>query len=380
MLTLEDLTPEIKAKIPLYKEKATKDLYSGKEYKEWKREDCKNYIQKTLDIAEVDENPIILIGNNIKEFKMLQKFADRPDFRKTLQQLFLIKNGNSAQKFITIPRVKGLEFISDQIALEVPERIEIKFEKEQPQPKDLSFAAKHDFIFLLSEYSRVYVTWYKFLKEEFNIVVDKGLDKDIDFLYENVNKASIAKVYITDEIIFVLRMPSKIIRNEEFFHAPFNEGAIQYPGEHFYYLNGRRVDNDLYESYFDKSLTFNDFVQLQNEEDKAAIITLIKENEGNEGVMKFLGAKLVDEQVIQHTPEYSETQKLYRTEQKFNWANDSKGNSNVQLAWNEMQCPSTGQTYLIETCPTFNSVIESAKWLRPKQIPFELDYKWVSAN
>ena len=38
MKTLKDLTPEIRAKIPLYKERAIKNLYNGTEYADWKPE------------------------------------------------------------------------------------------------------------------------------------------------------------------------------------------------------------------------------------------------------------------------------------------------------------------------------------------------------
>ena len=127
------------------------------------------------------------------------------------------------------------------------------------------------------------------------------------------------------------------------------------------------------------TITFDEFIKLENEEDKAAIISAKKERHGNSHVLEFLGAEIVDEQTITHETSL-EVQRLYKTKKRFEWANDSKGNSNVQLAWNEMQCPSTGQTYLIETCPTFKSVVESAKWLRPSFVPADVDYKWQSAN
>jgi hypothetical protein len=45
-----------------------------------------------------------------------------------------------------------------------------------------------------------------------------------------------------------------------------------------------------------------------------------------------------------------------------------------------MTCPSTGSVYLIETCPSFTDVIESAKYLRPSNVPMDLQYLWQRAN
>ena len=118
----------------------------------------------------------------------------------------------------------------------------------------------------------------------------------------------------------------------------------------------------------------------KNEDIRASIITLIKERSGNEGLMKFLNATLVDEKKVEHENGYSETLRIWKTKQKYSFLVDSKGNTNVPYAWIEMICPSTGQTYLIDTCPTFKDAIECAKWHRPKMVPSSVPYVWQSAN
>jgi hypothetical protein len=97
-------------------------------------------------------------------------------------------------------------------------------------------------------------------------------------------------------------------------------------------------------------------------------------------LIEFLGAVKVDEQELTHANGYVETLKLYKTKERYAEAQNSKGQENQPYAWIEMKCPSTGQTYLIDTCPTFNDVVECAKWHRPTGVPMNLNYIWQSAN
>ena len=70
MKTLEDLTPEILAKIPLYKEKCVKELYNGTEYANWKREYTVDYIEYIYKLCDKSK-PVVIVANNIEEYKRL---------------------------------------------------------------------------------------------------------------------------------------------------------------------------------------------------------------------------------------------------------------------------------------------------------------------
>jgi hypothetical protein len=181
-------------------------------------------------------------------------------------------------------------------------------------------------------------------------------------------------------------------------------GALIYDNDHPYnFINNREVEEELINAYHDKTMTFEWFNSLHNEEDKAAIVTLIKENEGEQGLLNFLGAELVDEIVFNHPeedvyvitydedgpiyektgekkPGYQDIHRLYRTTKTFEWASDKDLNRNVPLAWQEMSCASTGQTYLISVCPTIQTAEEGAKYLRPSVVPQSVPYVWQSAN
>jgi len=239
-------------------------------------------------------------------------------------------------------------------------------------------SVKYNWLFLTTEYTRIYLMWYKFIKDEFLIKCKK--EKELDYLYNKINSANISKLFLCKKIVLILRMPKKILRNNIGFHCISNDGAIQYDNQKIHYINGRKISSWIFDKYFNKTLTFNDFVKLENEDEKAGIITLIKGNEGNDAVLTFLGAEIIDKQTIKHTNDYSEGLTLYKTRMSYSFAQNSKGKLNQPLAWIRMVCPSTGAIYLIDTCPLFNDVIECAKFHRPQNIPIELSYLWSSAN
>ncbi len=360
MKTIKDFTPEIKAKIPDYISRAKDDLYSGVEAANWKKEDTIVYLNKVYQYSQ-KELPAVVVANNPEEYKM---FFD------------LLFNGKKNKKF-----EKTIEKIVEDKNNGKESKEELNIEETLRKTKwnsGSAIEAKYDYLFLTSEYARVYLMWYRFIHKEFDIPFSKS--EDLEWFYQHINQASISRCYFTEKICLVLRMPSKIIRNEVGFHS-IHEPAIQFVGGFgAYYLNGRRVPNWVFENFENGTLTFDMLNNEKNEDIRASIITLIKERSGNEGLMKFLNATLVDEKKVEHENGYSETLRIWKTKQKYSFLVDSKGNTDVPYAWIEMICPSTGQTYLIDTCPTFKDAIECAKWHRPKMVPSSVPYVWQSAN
>jgi hypothetical protein len=97
-------------------------------------------------------------------------------------------------------------------------------------------------------------------------------------------------------------------------------------------------------------------------------------------MMEFLEAYEYGRDEITHTNGDVETLILYRTKETFPELQDINGNSDVPLCWLRLVCPSTGQNYLISTDSSFKTPIEAAKYHRPEEVPFDLDYSWFSRN
>lgn len=366
MKNLSDYTEEIKSKINIYKDKCVNDLYNGTEHSLWKREYTVNYINYIYKLSNEKDKPVVVIADNIIEYKLYFNLLFNELYNKKSTKII-----NSVHKIINDPNSSS-EDISNS------EKLILDLKNDLSHMKTNLIKAETHYLFICSEYARVYLMWFKFIKDEFKL--STSVEEKLDWLYDNVNKSNMAKAFFCKNIVLVLRMPKKIKRNSVGFHSVDNEGAIIYDNQKLHYINGRSIPNWVFDKYFSKTLTFEDFVNEDNEDIKAGIITLIKENEGNEGLIKFLDAIKVDEQIIHHANNYSETMILYKTKSKYSFLKDSKGNTDVSYAWLSMNCPSTGSNYLIDTCPTFTDVLECAKWHRPNQINSKIPYFWQSAN
>lgn len=231
-----------------------------------------------------------------------------------------------------------------------------------------------------SWHASAFNSWLSFYNY-FNNEIFKLDKSDLLNKYSEILDLNIFWSICFDTHCFVSKNAIKFNRNNRGELHSTTEAAIQFRGGYsLYFVNGRAIEEDLFKKINNNNFSFTEFQKLNNEDQKAAIITIIKENRGNQGVLDFLDAEIISKETVKHTNTYSEDFILYKSKTSFNWANDSKGNQNVKLAWLSMICPSTGQNYLIEVCPTFNKAINAAKWIRPKQVPIDLPYIWQSAN
>jgi len=228
------------------------------------------------------------------------------------------------------------------------------------------------------------ISWYKFIKDEFNINSEIGIKLDsLSELYENSN---IYSAIFSELVCVVSKYPKHIYVNIEKNLHNTTSSSIEWgcltdltKWENLF-VNGRNVPSNLFNKVINNKFTFNEFKKLNNEDEKACVLTMIKENKGNEGLMDFLNAICIDSKTIKHENSYEEIIELYQTKEKFDILQNSKGEFNQPYAWIKMTCPSTKSTYLIDTCPTFTDVVECAKWHRPKTVPTSIGYIWQSAN
>lgn len=355
MKTLKDLTPEIRAEIEVWKKECVEDLYSGKEYREFKPENCVKYVEYVYNLAERPK-PIVVIADTPEEYKRIFKVLWNPETLENTGKLVdrMHKDLNAGKE---VDYTELNKLVASKPTEDIP-------------------TTSH-YLFLLSAYARVYLMWYVFINRKFDVPTSK--QKELDWLWENVKQSGIGRVYMCEQICLVLRLPSKIIRNEIGFHS-VSEGAIQYPDRQYYYINGRSFPEEYVKAYQEKKLTLDMFNSEQNEDVRGGIITMIKEIEGEDGVMKFLNAEIIDTATLVHDKGYMETVRLAKTKDNYSWAQDSKGNTNVPLAWVNETCPSTGTSYFIPCCPTCQTAEEAIKSARPTRVPKNIPYFWNSAS
>lgn len=222
----------------------------------------------------------------------------------------------------------------------------------------------------LNTYSNYgWVTFYDFF-EKIGI-----LDNELFRKYKKLIAAGAFYVYEFEKFVFAIQPPQNISRNEEGQLHNVTGKAVEFSdGVGYYYVNGREMPDHI----FEQELTFEKFQQERNEDIKAGMVTIIKERDGNEGLLKFLKAEMVDEKHVKHSEDYSEVIRLYKTSEVFSFLQDRHGNMGQPYCWLEIKCPSTGSTYLIDSSADFTDALEAAKFARPTFVPQELTYQWAN--
>ena len=222
-----------------------------------------------------------------------------------------------------------------------------------------------------------WLTFYSFFNKEVGLIPEFA--EKIEFLIKCC-ESSFIQIQL-DGMCIVSKYPTFISRNSNNDLHNTSKAAIQFAdgyGQH--YVNGRFIEPEIFEDSQTLEGAKKQFFATDNEDIKACVITIVKENFGNQGVLDMLGAVEVDSKDVVHANGYIETIKLFKTKEKFSFLQNSKGELNQPYAWIQMVCPSTGNTYLIDTCPSFKDAVECAKWHRPETVPSSIPYVWQSAN
>lgn len=361
MKTIIDLTPEIKANIQIYKDKAVNDLYNGTENKNWNRKDTVEYIEYVYKLGKQEHKPIVVIANNPLEYRQYYNliFNDKINdkYVKLINYMWCVKNN---KKVFDAAFYKELQTSTNS---EVNAELSSEIDK----------VPNHHWLFLTSEYSRIYLMWYKFLQDEFKL--DNKKSEELNWLYEKVNSANIAKSYLCEKVVLILRMPEKINRVNNNFHCQ-TDAAIIYKNQKLYYIYGVKITEEILTALNNKTYTFKDFSLEKNEEIKSAILNFFEENYGGEYVFRFLSEYLKEIDTYVHK---KEEKYLENTTQSQNIGVYTlfKGNINdIDIAYVRCFCPSTDRMFFLGV----NNEIDNAKDAIASlcQVPSELKDNLVS--
>lgn len=258
----------------------------------------------------------------------------------------------------------GIQF--DDIALKRTLLENLYVEHYQPV-QDMISGCRKNGINLKKELKRIaYIDYY----------VQLGDFISTDFLHlKNLCCSGVYHVFFWDDCVFALTDPK--IRLDEFrqLHSS-TYPAIEWPqGPKSYYIYGREMPEWIFTDYGTERL-YRRFLAEENEDIRSGIITLIKEREGDRGLLDFLKAELVDKKEIIHFSGYKEILRLFKTKEKFDYLQNRHGIFNQPYCWSEFTCPSTAATYLIDNSADFTDAVKAAKFLRPDFVSPNLTYKW----
>ena len=387
MKTIKDLTPAIKAKIPMYKSIVRDNLYSGKEHQTNKREDTVKYIEKIYEIAK-QPKPVVLIAKNPLQY---QQYFRLLHTKKVLNKIKLIhynKNKSITENISNeldselynelnrelynelgneLRNELGNELnnelynelyneLNNELRNELYNELrnELRNELNNELDSELrnelgnelgNLQVKSHWLSFCSCYSRVMLTWYYFIHKELNVSTSKS--KELCELYELINKTFIARCYFTKGYVLVLKTPSKILRNEIGFNS-IDSPAIQFEGNYgMYYINGRKLNKQTFDKVLGKEYTFEEFAKEDNEDVKSAILSLMEQKFGEQYAIDFIGSILNEVDTYIHK---KEDKYLEGTTQGMNIGVYTlmKGDlDNNTIAYVRCFCPSTDRMFYL---------------------------------
>tara|TARA_R110001599_G_scaffold162606_2_gene351896 strand:+ start:7753 stop:8718 length:966 start_codon:yes stop_codon:yes gene_type:complete len=208
------------------------------------------------------------------------------------------------------------------------------------------------------------------------VTLDKDLLERFKVMVEIIESGCFMSIQL-EGLCIVSKMPIKLNHDEENrLHSIDEPSVVFLDGYKQYYVANRFIEAEIFEACDDlkkaKSIFFNE----ENEDVKAVMCFIIRERYGDRRLLEMLNADLYAVKKIHHNEGYTETLKLYRTSDSYEFLMDSKEIPNQPYCWLEYTCPSTNTIYLIDTFADFKCPLEAAKFHRPNGIPFDTEYKW----
>jgi hypothetical protein len=410
MKTLKDLTPEILAKIPEYQARAIEGVFDGGRYRKFNIENAKAAVKWNYEkcdyktpIVLVAENPLEqqLMYNYLNVNKYLERVVDtlnhdtlkvkingkeheipsylvlyfdiegiKPQRAKTaegglhrvvqgqLNDLFVKKYGFDLKN----PDWDKLETEMSAICQKTPQKIDLT--EEVIDLNDYSVIMRtnnNNYLFTLNVYSDSYYTWYKFIKEEFNLPL--SIEKEFEECFALQRASGVFSCIFAEEVAVVCKYSLKVTQETSgLFRLHNTEGNAVEWGQSFvycdgYYVQGRNLPEELFLKLKSGKYTVEDFAKEQDEEIKSASIAFLQETKGDDFLVSFFrdNLKEVDTFVDRKADKYLEgTTKGMNIGVYTLFKGEINGTS---IAYVRCYCPSTDRMFFLGV----NSTEKSAK-------------------
>lgn len=180
-----------------------------------------------------------------------------------------------------------------------------------------------------------------------------------------------------DKYVFVSKNAVKYNRDEQFnLHSVHEPAIIFKDGYHQYFVHGVFFTDELFMKVKNKQITFEELLKEQNEEIKAAIMSMIEELFGTEYLAKFISDVLteVDTYVDKKSEKF-----LEKTTKGMNIGVYTllKGKiDNTELSYIRCYCPSTDRMFFLGADTSINNAKDAIASLYriPKKLVDEIKY------
>jgi hypothetical protein len=291
MKTLQDLTPEIIAKIPQYQERAVEGVYDGGRYYNFDLEKAKKAIDYNYTQAGFTPPKEYIVVENILEQQMVYQ------------------------------KLSG----------------------------DKSIA--NSYLFTLNVYSDCYFTWFKFIKDEFKLPLT--IEEEFETHFKLQHESGIYSCILGEETAIICKYPKEIHQEKSGqFRLHNTQGpAVVWGGCEYdfdlYYIQGRCISKELFDKLSAGKYTVKDFVNENDEEIKSACVAYLQETKGDDYLVSFFKDHLTE---VNTFVDKKDDQFMEGTTQSMNVGVYSlfKGNINdTEIAYVRCYCPSTDRMFFL---------------------------------
>jgi len=363
--TLNDFTPEMEAKIPLYIAEALEGVFDGKRFEQFQWDNAAKAVWYNYEFSGF-KKPVVLVGANPSETQLMlgHMIKHFEDYQKDVSQIYDMQQQADFDMNIVEQLTKKL----NAKVLAGLEKYGIDFTKEY----------RNDYLFTLNVYSDSYLTWYAYCKDVvFHDVEHSEEVKRLDEFRALQRASKVYSAVFSEALCIVSKYPKRIHRNENNDLHNTTGLAVEFdaamPITEFkpYFINGRSMPEWIFEKVASGTLTKEDFINENDEDIRAGIYEVVEGMRGEGGMLELLGAKVVDEKQIVHRDSSMETLQLYKTTERFQEEEDLNGKSNVPLAWLKMVCPAARFDSLRQQLARCRPLIAQRPSHQPKDSGFQ---------
>ena len=245
MKTIKDLTPEIRAKIPLYLSKA-RNFYNGD--LPFNRKASELYIRYLYKLAGEKQPLKVVFADNPNQYKIywsvLKGIFKKPLSSELYSELYSeLRSGLSSELDSELSSELRSELSSElyseldseldselysELYSELRSELSSELDSELYSELDSELSSelyselrsglsselnstlsRSHYLWICSPYTRCYLTWYQFISKEFQLG-NKELVKKLNTLYQLIIQSSIQRCWFTKGYVLVLKNPKSI--------------------------------------------------------------------------------------------------------------------------------------------------------------------------
>lgn len=328
MKTLEDFTPEIRAKIPQYIENGIANIFDGGYYHQFNIEKAQACVNWNYNKAGFKSPKVIVAGN--------------PFECVVLYKELLKKNGKSDIEVKKI--LKGFSYYTM-------------------------------YLFTMNIYSNYYYQWYKFIKDEFKISL--VTENEFEVCFKLQRESGIYCAIFLEDYCIISKYPKIVHRDtNNNLHSIVGQ-AVEWESRdeesafNCYYIHGRLIQKDIFLKALNEEVTKEIWLKEKNEETKSAWYEILGPK-----LLNILDAKIVDSTYHTHLNNEIEELTLFKTQEILPEIGE-------KLAWVKFVCPSTGTSYLISVNPIHERIMDAVLDTCPffgQEIQCIADYKFTARS